>query len=67
MSVPGLYPSQVCSIYIHDGVSDVIAGCTDPDENQFGISLFSTLLGKHSTLRAIHLPNIAAICIAIGA
>jgi len=46
MSVPGLYPSQVCSIYIHDGVSDVIAGCTDPDEKQFGISLFSTLLGK---------------------
>ena len=34
----------VCSIYIHDGISDVIAGCTDPDEREFGISLFSTLL-----------------------
>lgn len=25
----------------------MIAGCTDPDESQFGISLFSTILGKH--------------------
>ena len=34
----------VCSIYIHDGISDVIAGCSDPTEAQFGISMFSTLL-----------------------